>query len=478
MVQMYITPTIPQIARREGYQMAYLLVGIGAAATPNAPAVPHYHVAVVDTSSSMRAPIASDEQFRQQVQTGIAHEVLINGIPAWQFAPHTPEAATASAPNPLAYVASALEQGVALLRPTDQFALVAFAHDTRLLVPAVPPTTHRAALLQGLRELLHPTLGDETHLVQGLRMALMTLRQTAPATPTVRQLTIITDGFIADPLTCLELARQAASEGITLHTIGIGNQFSDDLLVNIADLTGGTAVVADDAAQVPHLLPAVFAAAQQMTAAQSVLRVTLAPGVRLRHATALTPALAVLQPQYITDTLLQVTIGGVTADHPRQVLLELEVPPARRSVGLQNLVALEARTGIPAATVEQMITAQIALEPAIPDVVIDAAARATALRHFRRARAAVKQHDPQNGSRLLRQFAGRLAELGEPSLAALAQQEAINLQHSGKERSLLDLNYATRRLVPPDGALTADDPDDPTRDDGAAPADNHQRDPA
>ncbi len=466
MVQMYITPTIPQIARREGYQMAYLLVGIGAAASPSVPTVPHYHVVVADTSRSMRTPTVSDERFRQQLQTGIAHEVLIDGVPEWQFAPRAPATPTARAPSPLAYVARALEQSVAMLRPSDQFALVAFARDTHMLVPAIQPI-HRHALLQGLRELLQLDLGDDTHLVHGLRMALMTLRQTAPDTPTVRQLTVITDGFTADPLTCLELTRQAASEGIIVHTIGIGNQFGDDLLVNIADLTGGIAMVADDAAQVPDLLPTVATATQQMTAYQSVLRVTLAPGVRLRHATALTPALAVLQPQYITDTLLQLTVGSVTADQPRQVLLEMEVPPARRSVGLQNLVTLEARTGIPATTVGQTITAQITLEPALADVVVDAAARATALRHFRRARAAVKQHDPQNGSRLLRQFAGRLAELGEPALAALAQQEAINLQHSGKERNLLDLNYATRELVPPSLGGQGAAPDDPARPDPA-----------
>jgi hypothetical protein len=83
-----------------------------------------------------------------------------------------------------------------------------------------------------------------------------------------------------------------------------------------------------------------------------------------------------------------------------------------------------------------------------PATVLDAAARANALRLQRRALEAAAQGQRDEAVRLLRAVAARLRELGEPELAAIAQQESDELARTGQTTRMgaKELIYSTRRL--------------------------------
>ena len=59
----------------------------------------------------------------------------------------------------------------------------------------------------------------------------------------VERIILLTDGFTIFPEACERLAREAATRGIAITTIGLGGEFQSELLTKIADLTGGRALL-------------------------------------------------------------------------------------------------------------------------------------------------------------------------------------------------------------------------------------------
>jgi hypothetical protein len=130
------------------------------------------------------------------------------------------------------------------------------------------------------------------------------------------------------------------------------------------------------------------------------------------------------------------------------VLLELLVPPTPQR-GRVRLGRLRAMSEAPRDSIEREMFATVTPQSApAPATVLDAAARANALRLQRRALEAAAQGQRDEAVRLLRAVAARLRELGEPELAAIAQQESDELARTGQTTRMgaKELIYSTRRL--------------------------------
>jgi acyl-CoA reductase-like NAD-dependent aldehyde dehydrogenase len=113
------------------------------------------------------------------------------------------------------------------------------------------------------------------------------------------------------------------------------------------------------------------------------------------------------------------------------VLLDLLVPPLPTTESRTWLARLRALSESPSAQVErEMLAAVVPQAAPLPPSVLDAAARANALRLQRRALDAAAQGQPAEAARLLRAVAARLRE------------------HTGQTTRMgaKELTYSTRRL--------------------------------
>jgi hypothetical protein len=439
-----VSPAQAALEPRPEPQLCYALVTL--AADAGGGAEPVNWAVVADASRSMRIPIVSEDQFRELVRSGGAQEVLVDGVPVWQLAGPVPEAVRAAAPSALDHIARALSSVIERLDRADRLSVIACAEQARVLAAA--GGDRRDTLAAGAARLRAAALGEETDLAAGMALALDELR----AGSGVSRLILLTDGFTRDPEACLALARRAAAAAISVSTLGLGGEFQDHLLTQLADLTGGRAVFLRRAEQVPAAVAAELDAARGVAARALTLELALPRGATLRYATRLSPALAPLEWEASEDgrrALLR--LGDLERGHPARLLLEILAPPAPPRPGpdgaLVRVAALAAASGAARASADLIARYGPAPQPP-PPLVLDAAARAAAARFQRRAAEAAARGDAAAAAALHRAAAARLDDLGERELAAAARREAAALAATGVGTGLdaRELTYATRRL--------------------------------
>ncbi len=461
-IQLDFEPAQPMLAQHRDPQLCYTLVTLSAQATGSRIRAVNWAL-VADASRSMRIPIVNEQQFRQLVREGNAQEVLIDGIPVWQLAHPLPSDVHGMAPSALDYTARALHSIVEQLDHTDRFSLVACAEEAEILIGNTSGAD-RSRLVQGIGHLKHTHLGEETDLAQGVQLGLQELeRGRNNIDAHTERLLLLTDGFTRHPERCLALARQAATTGVTISTIGLGGEFQEDLLTGLADVSGGRAIFLGDAEAIPHAIAQELAMARSVILRRITLTLAMSYGVTLRRVTQIHPTLRMLEviPSTNTSPTWIAHVGDLEQTTPVVLLLELIAPPisAATTVTQQHggeqpatprvrLAQLTLHSRDVPATMYDLVVSYVSAPPPLPPVVLDAAARANAAWLQRRALEAASSGDQASAMALLRAVAARLTDLGEPGLAATALAEAAALQQTGQTTRLgvKELTYATRRL--------------------------------
>ena len=217
---------------------------------------------VVDKSDSMCIPILTQEQFDELARMGLASETIVDGVPVWQFQ-NVPASFKLNAPRNVDFVKRALHSALEKISPRDQFALVAFAREAQLLIPRQSGQNKRA-LLQAIDELDNLQLGNDTYMATGMSQGYEQVQQ-GFSREMVNRMIVLTDGFTLDGPQCQFLAQQAAQSGISISTMGLGVEFNEELLISIADASGGNAYFIHDPAEIPQ------AFAQELSGVQNVV---------------------------------------------------------------------------------------------------------------------------------------------------------------------------------------------------------------
>jgi hypothetical protein len=434
-----LQPQLPALDLLGEPQACYVLLRLGARGAPGA--LPVSWALVADASRSMRIPIVDEQQFRELVRSGGAQETLVDGVPVWQLNGAVPAEVRAASPSPLEHVARALHTVVEQLDAEDRFALIACAERAVLMAPGATGA-ERASLVRGIARLSDVDLGDRTDLARGLELALHELRSGRRRARAERIL-LLTDGFTERADACLALAEVAAAEHVAISTVGLGGEFQEALLTELADRSGGQALFLPSAAEIPRAVAAELEFARSVAARGVSLRVQPAPGVALRRVTRVRPALAVLHERQ-GDSAAEVVLGDLPTRGEALLLLELVAPPREEGVAPLASVLLSAEDA-PPALAEVSVRYRRGAAP-LDGAVRDAAARASVARLQRRAVAPATP--PAEAARLLRTGADRLDELGEHALAAIAREQAAAVERSGRAAALAtkELTYATRRL--------------------------------
>src|SRR5262245_4633610 len=270
-------------------QLCYALVRISAAG--DGVARPVNWALVADASRSMRIPIVDEAQFRALIREGGAQETLVDGVPVWQLSGPVPPDVRAASRSALDHVARALHSVVERLDAHDRFALIACAEEAVLLARSASGA-QRAELARGIARLPSLNLGEQTDLAHGIDLALNELRR-GRDNQRVERLLLLTDGFTQRSDACLALAKAAAAEGVAISTIGLGGEFQEEVLTDLADRSGGRALFLHRPDDIPRTVAAELDMARAAAARALSLRVVPAAG-GVRRITRIRPDLATL----------------------------------------------------------------------------------------------------------------------------------------------------------------------------------------
>jgi Ca-activated chloride channel family protein len=221
---------------------------------------------------------------------------------------------------------------VSRLRDDDLLALVDYDDEVRLLAPL-----HRVGAGRMDHALARIDAGGMTNLSGGWLKGLEQLRG-API-ETARKVLLLTDGLanqgITDPGALVALTQKAAEDSIGTTTIGLGENFDEDLLTAMADAGHGNAHYAPS----PDAAPGIFA--EEIEGLTSLVGQNLSVEIRSSEHV---EVIGVLNeyPAVPTSDGVQIQIGDAYAADHRRVVLALHVPRLAE-LGPQSIADLVVR---------------------------------------------------------------------------------------------------------------------------------------
>ncbi len=354
----------------------------------------------------------------------------------------------------LANLKAAAKLAIDRLEPGDLVSVVIFDDKVQVLVPS-RPADQPAALkkqIDGIRD------GGGTEMSRGMKAGLDELRKGLSPTRVSRML-LLTDGeTFGDEDVCRKLAAEAGRSGIPIIALGLGEDWNERLLDDIAGASRGVSDFIPD--QQPQAILKSFeehVRAAQATAIQNAqLILRLVPGVVPRAVWRVTPLIAKLGHRALSDRDVQVTLGDMDVDQGQSVLVELLLPP--RAPGIYRMAQAEVgydvvalgRTGEKAKVdVILEFTQDTARAAQVNPSVMNIVEKVTAHRLQTQALDEAAMGNIAGATQKLRAAATRLLDLGEEELARTALEEAQRLEE-GRGLSAAGtkkLRYETRKLT-------------------------------
>jgi Ca-activated chloride channel family protein len=337
------------------------------------------------------------------------------------------------------------------LRPQDLLSIVMFSDRAEVLLPA----TRRPDLVELQSRLRMLQAEGGTEILHGLKAGFQEILRNFSRTRT-NHLVLLTDGrTYGDEDACLKLAESAAARGVGFTAMGVGGEWNDAFLDNLAMITGGVSLFVHQPEEIHGYLQQIFAALALIYAEQVVLEFECAGGVALRSAFRLHPE-ALPLPE-----TARLRLGHLRRGAPLRVLLEFLVEPGAQKGGQRLLAAGRfllqlAQQGESAPSIPFQITLPLIPESSDtppPTAIFQALASIALYRLQERARQEAAAGDPHTASLDLQRIATHLISWEKKELAQTALDEAFHLRNSKTFSNTGEklIKYGTRGLVDGEG---------------------------
>jgi Ca-activated chloride channel family protein len=349
--------------------------------------------------------------------------------------------------NRLDQVKAAVLQVIDSLRDSDTFSVVAFSDRADVVVPAQHGEAERSHSRAKVSTI---SAHGGTEILQGLLAGLTELhRNLSPAA--VNHLLLLTDGrTYGDEPDCLMLASLAATDGIAISGLGIGDEWNDRFLDDLTGRTGGTAGYISATQAVAEFIQDRVRGLGDAYAERLNVQVTLDPEMELVSVFKVSPEAG---PVPVEQPL---RLGSLSKREPASVLFKFKLPPLAVTDS-QNI----ARLGFFADVVSlgrrgERLVVDLALPvvkdpppPAPPAALVEALGKLSQYQMQERAWQQAAAGDLVGAADRLKTLGTRLLAGGQPELARLALTEASRLDKTQtlSEDAKKQLKYGTRGLL-------------------------------
>jgi Ca-activated chloride channel homolog len=333
------------------------------------------------------------------------------------------------------------------LKPQDIFSVVAFSDRAEVIVPS---TRELDRGKQETRiEMLQPAGGTE--VFAGLSLGYNEIMKNFSHFQ-VNHLIMLTDGrTYGDENQCLKLAEQASEQGIGISALGIGSEWNDNFLDQLASITGGGSMYVAQTQYIEHALLDRFTQLGNEYVEEIKVEFEKSADVELRYAFRLQP-----QPGLL-PTESPLMLGPILWDSPLKMVLEFVVQPEAIKRPIVNI--LEAKVEVTLAgksaassllpiSLSRPVHLEADLQPP-PLEIVDALSRLKLYRLQEQARLEATAGNYDQAVEHLTRLATHLLSQGERELAKTALIEAENLQKdkSFSQQGAKEIKYGTRALL-------------------------------
>jgi Ca-activated chloride channel family protein len=293
----------------------------------------------------------------------------------------------------LAKAKDAAIEALRRLGAQDRFALVTYDHQVETVVPS-----QSAANTEWIEARIRRIeAGGNTALFGGVSQGAAEVRKQVGEGRFVHRIILLSDGLAnVGPSSPADLARLGSAlikEGISVTTVGVGTDYNEDLMTQLAQKSDGNNYFVESSADLPRIFRAELGDVLNVVARKVVLEIECADGVR--------PVRIIGREGAIRGRTVEIGLNQLYGGQAKYALLEVEVAAA----------AADARRDIALArcTYEHALTSE------------GGSARATAAARFSSHEAEVVRSANQAVQ----------ADLGA-NVIALAKDEAVDLAVAGK----------------------------------------------
>ena len=348
----------------------------------------------------------------------------------------------------------AVKLAIDQMTPQDYVSIISF-HEKADLVVSSQAVSNSSDLKRKVDKI---DAGGGTSISAGMTLGLQELRKKMGSDRVSRML-LLTDGqTFGDDKKCIELGAAAGKEGIPVSALGLGDDWNDKLLAQIAANSGPDGM-SDQIARPDQILTTFQRTVLQMQGTvvkNAMLTMRLIQGAMPRQVWQVLPLISNLGHHPISDRDVQVTLGDIEKGTGKQLLVELLVPP--RQAGNFRIAQAEISYDVPLINLSYQreradivlgFSADQALTYPVDPNVMNIVEKVTAFRLQTQALQDVDAGNIQGATTKLRQAATRLLNMGEDDLATTFLQEADTLESTRKltDSGTKQLRYKTQKLT-------------------------------
>jgi Mg-chelatase subunit ChlD len=209
------------------------------------------------------------------------------------------------------------------LTPRDYVSLVAYNHEVQVLVP-MHPVVNREYLHHRIDEL---TAAGDTNISGGFLEGCAQLEKRLRE-PGQHHVILLTDGLanrgVTDPRALVSLVQRARARGIGVTTIGVGTDFNEALLAQMAQVGGGHYAYAANADEIPTAIERELGSLLAVSAQNVSLKVDLPDGIEVVQVYG--------REEEFKPGILEESLGDLTSGEERRLLVKFQVSPKLTAV--------------------------------------------------------------------------------------------------------------------------------------------------
>lgn len=298
--------------------------------------------------------------------------------------------------------------------------------------------------------------GGSTEIFQGLSMGVsQNLQNLRPSF--LNHLILLTDGrTYGDESNCLELAKETANDGLGISGLGIGDDWNDKFLDELAGTSGGVCMYISAPNDLRKFLEAKYRHLEQVYGEQATMQISSQSQGKIQYNFRIFPEPAPL----LSDTPIR--MGNLQINSRLVIMVEFcldridskakKVNVAEGYVTLQIPTRVIPRVRIPFSINCDVVPAS-EVSQNMPAPIVHALSQLTLYRMQEKAQEELENGDTVKASRHLQYLATHLLSRGEKELANAVLKEADHIQKSSKfsEEGDKRIKYGTRSLMLPPG---------------------------
>lgn len=457
-------PSVPATIYQEEPLYAVLDLQPAATSRPGQDRPPLNLVLVVDSSATMHHFQLTDEEREYWMGLAISRDEMERGqadeSDAIYWTGQTLSEMQGAARKPMALAVDGIKELLGTLQPTDHVAVIAFADRVHTLFTAQDWTTfpdNCLTQLDLLREQRLPVdIGTGTYMAEALRVAADALHASEQPNG-INRLIVISDGMVQDADVTMLSIGDIQERGYAIATIGVGDEFDEEFLTQVADNSRGEYRYAADSEQISQCLRQEMTTLETISVTDLHIAVRGLEGAVVQDLFLVRPAMSLFDEIHTEGEWMRARIGDISGADPAAVLVQLAPPllsEGAHAVAEAQLTWFEAGTrdsaGTEIATIRVNATDDPAQAAQTDQGVMDIVDRFSVYKYEREAQRAAERGDLERAKEKLGAATRQLHRIGEESLAQDMEQQIAALGQATTDPTRVKrIKATTRRLASP-----------------------------